>query len=108
MPDSMDIVSDKQQQTSEDAAAATSASASSGKKRAAWNTPKYREEMDNLQSRFADQSFNAADYGDPLTTVRPLKRFYEREFPEEELQIFAKIEAEIDEQLAQQAREGRQ
>ena len=77
----MDIVSDKQIQqiaqqladgAAEDAAeflsaasssqltadAGPSAAASANKKKAAWNTPKYRDEVDVFQARLVDQAFN--------------------------------------------------
>ncbi|KAL1902897.1 hypothetical protein Sste5346_000808 [Sporothrix stenoceras] len=53
-----------------------------GKTSAAWNTPKHREEADNYRQRLTDQGFNASEYGDPLTAVRPLDKIYSRPFPE--------------------------
>ncbi|ERT03042.1 uncharacterized protein SPSK_10063 [Sporothrix schenckii 1099-18] len=49
---------------------------------ATWNTPKHREEVEAYRQRLTDQGFNASDYGDPLTTVRPLEKIYSRPFPD--------------------------
>ncbi|CAK7208811.1 hypothetical protein SBRCBS47491_000228 [Sporothrix bragantina] len=49
---------------------------------AAWNSPKHREEVDAYQQRLVDQGFSPSDFGDPLTTDRPLAKVYSRAFPE--------------------------
>ncbi|CAK7216159.1 hypothetical protein SCUCBS95973_002711 [Sporothrix curviconia] len=49
---------------------------------AAWNTPKHREEVDSYRTRLVDQGFNPSDFGDPLTTERPVAKVYSRAFPE--------------------------
>ncbi|CAK7242124.1 MAG: hypothetical protein STHCBS139747_003602 [Sporothrix thermara] len=49
---------------------------------AAWNTPKHREEVDTYQKRLVNQGFNPPDFGDPLTSDRPLAKVFSRAFPE--------------------------
>ncbi|EPE08242.1 hypothetical protein F503_01025 [Ophiostoma piceae UAMH 11346] len=128
MADKMDIVSDKQMRqiaqqladgAAEDAAefltaasssqpaagaapsAATSAT-SANKKKVAWNTSKYREEVDVYRARLVDQAFNPADLGDPLSPERPLKKIFARVFPGEAGQFFAELEAQVDELTGKQ------
>ncbi|OAA68092.1 hypothetical protein SPI_00287 [Niveomyces insectorum RCEF 264] len=102
--DDMDI-SDNQQVTDSLAAANGQQSGPTGtgngtgnKAVASWNTPKHREEVEAYRSKLSDQGFNPADFGDPLSTARPLQQVYGKAFPagtEERLKVLvSELEAQ--------------
>ncbi|EFX04152.1 hypothetical protein CMQ_1080 [Grosmannia clavigera kw1407] len=80
--DRMDIVDGR---PAPDTAADGVADDSSSMKKlpASWDTPKHREESDKFKDVLADQGFNIADYGDPLSADRPIGKIYNRPFPQE-------------------------